>query len=174
MKQAAEAALKQIGKKDITEIKTVQKPHEHVIMVMSAVCVLLDVEPLKEMNPQTQKKEINYWKPTQKLMNGATFLQDLLGYDSESVSEKHIKGLQQFTEKEQFNKDYLLKINMVAANLAGWVLAMQNLYKVNLVVRPLKASLEEAMQKYNVVSAELKIKQAELKEVMDKVNGLKR
>jgi uncharacterized protein YoxC len=63
---------------------------------------------------------------------------------------------------------------MVAANLAGWVLAMQNLYKVNLVVRPLKASLEEAMQKYNVVSAELKIKQAELKEVMDKVNGLKR
>lgn len=51
---------------------------------------------------------------------------------------------------------------------------MQNLYKVNLVVRPLKISLEEAMQKYAVVSGELKIKQAELKEVMDKVNALKR
>jgi dynein heavy chain, axonemal len=42
MKQAAEQALKQIGKKDITEIKTVQKPHVDVVMVMSAVCVLLN------------------------------------------------------------------------------------------------------------------------------------
>jgi len=53
MKLQAEEALKQISKKDITEIKTVLKPHDAVIMVMSAVCVLLDVDPIKEMNPAT-------------------------------------------------------------------------------------------------------------------------
>ena len=42
MKLAAEEALKQISKKDITEIKTVQKPHPAVVMVMSGVCVLLE------------------------------------------------------------------------------------------------------------------------------------
>jgi len=93
MKKEAENALKQISKKDITEIKTVVKPHDAVVMVMSAVCVLLEVDPIKEMNPQTQRKETNYWKPTQKLMNGSNFLSDLLEYDSEKVSEKHIKGL---------------------------------------------------------------------------------
>jgi dynein heavy chain len=40
-------------------------------------------------------------------------------------------------------------------------------------VNPLKASLEKAMAAYQEVAGELKIKQAELKEVMDKVNNLK-
>lgn len=61
-------------------------------------------------------------------MNKAGFLESLLGYPSEDVNEKHIKGLAPFTENPNFNKEHLLKINMVAANLAGWVLAMQNLY----------------------------------------------
>ena len=37
----------------------------------------------------------------------------------------------------------------------------------------MQADLAEAMAKYQVVAGELKIKQAELKEVMDKVNALK-
>jgi dynein heavy chain, axonemal len=62
---------------------------------------------------------------------------------------------------------------MVAANLAGWVLAMQNLYQVNLIVRPKQAELAVAMAAYNEVAGVLKIKQAELKEVMDKVAKLR-
>jgi len=57
-------------------------------------------------------------------MNGAGFLESLLNYPSESVDEKHIKGLAPFTENPNFNKDYLKGINLVASNLAGWVLAM--------------------------------------------------
>lgn len=53
MKQAAEEALKQISKKDITELRTIQKPHDAVVLVMSAVCLLLNSEPLKEMDPAT-------------------------------------------------------------------------------------------------------------------------
>lgn len=93
-------------------------------MVMSAVCVLLGVEPVKKMDPQTQKRVTDYWGPTQKLMNGAGFLDSLLNYPSEDVGEKHIKMLKEFTEDETFNKDHLKGINLVASNLAGWVLAM--------------------------------------------------
>jgi len=93
-------------------------------MVMSAVCVLLGVEPVKKMDPQTQKRVTDYWGPTQKLMNGAGFLDSLLNYPSEDVNEKHIKMLKEFTEEETFNKDHLKGINLVASNLAGWVLAM--------------------------------------------------
>jgi hypothetical protein len=58
------------------------------------------------------------------MMNQADFLKNLLEYPSEEVSEKHIKGLAQFTSDELFNKERLKSINVVAANLAGWVLAM--------------------------------------------------
>lgn len=124
MKLAAEEALKQIGKKDITEIKTVANPHVDVIMVMSAVCVLLDVDPVKKMDPASGKKIVDYWKPAQSMMNQPDFLKKLLEYPSEDVTETHVKKLAPFTGEEKFSKDHLKNINMVAANLAGWCLAM--------------------------------------------------
>jgi len=48
----------------------------------------------------------------------------LLEYPSEDVDEKHIKKLAEFTGDESFNKDTLKGVSLVAANLAGWVLAM--------------------------------------------------
>lgn len=62
--RAAEEALKAINSKDITMIKSVQVPNDATKMVMSAVCILLRTEPLKKMNPETQKKETDFWKPT--------------------------------------------------------------------------------------------------------------
>jgi hypothetical protein len=57
-------------------------------------------------------------------MNQSDFLEKLLKYPSEEVNEKHIKGLSPFTSHPNFNKTHLLKINMVAANISSWVLAM--------------------------------------------------
>jgi len=48
----------------------------------------------------------------------------LVDYPTENVEERHIKKLKEFTEDERFNKDTLKSVNLVAANLAGWVLAM--------------------------------------------------
>ena len=72
--RAAEEALKAISQKDITMIKTVLNPTADTLMVMSAVLILLRIEPLKKMNPETQKKESFYWPPTQKCMNSGHFL----------------------------------------------------------------------------------------------------
>lgn len=76
--RAAEEALKNIKQNDITLIKSVNVPTADTRMVMSAVCILMRVDPIKKMNPETQKKETDYWKPTQGLMNTTGFL----GYDA--------------------------------------------------------------------------------------------
>jgi dynein heavy chain len=61
--KAAEKALEGIGPKDITMIKSVQSPTVDTLMVMTTVCILLKIAPLSKMNPETQKKEFDYWKP---------------------------------------------------------------------------------------------------------------
>ena len=58
-------------------------------------------------------------------------------------------------------------------NLAKWVFAMDKFYRVNKVVKPKKEQLAVAEQKYADVMKVLKVKQAELKEIIDKVNVLK-
>jgi dynein heavy chain len=51
--RAAEEALKNIGKNDITLIKSVSTPTADTLMVMSAVCILFHTEPIRKMNPET-------------------------------------------------------------------------------------------------------------------------
>jgi dynein heavy chain len=108
------------------------------------------------------------------MMGQSDFLDRVVGYNSETLTEKHITSLQVFLDIPTFNKEYMMKINPTAANFAAWAIAMKNLYQVNLIVKPKQAQLAEAMAKYNEVNGILKIKQAELKVIMDKVNGLRR
>jgi len=63
----------------------------------------------------------------------------LLEYKKEDLNEKHIKGLAPLLADPKFNKQHLLGINKVAANMAAWVIAMESFYKVNLIVKPKQA-----------------------------------
>lgn len=60
--EAMEAA-KKITKNDTTMMKTIQVPHKDVLTVLSGVCVLMDVDPVKKLDPATQKRVTDYWKP---------------------------------------------------------------------------------------------------------------
>lgn len=51
---------------------------------------------------------------------------------------------------------------------------MDKYYHVNLIVIPKRAALKVAQAEYDVVAGELKVKQAALKEIMDKVNKMRR
>jgi dynein heavy chain len=137
--RAAEEALKNIGQKDITMIKTVNIPTPPVRMVMSAVCLLMHVEPIKKMNPETQKRETDFWPPAQKMMASSDFLKSMVGYDKEAIDEKLIKALKPFVEQPNFTKEALMPVSSVAANIGSWVLAMFKFYHVNLIVIPKKA-----------------------------------
>jgi dynein heavy chain len=57
-------------------------------------------------------------------------------------------------------------------NLAKWVFAMDKFYKVNKIVKPKKEQLKVAEEKYESVMKVLRVKQAELKKVVDQVNAL--
>jgi dynein heavy chain, axonemal len=169
---AAAKALECITPNDITLAKKMLKPPEDQKMVLSAVCVLLGLKPEAKMNPETQKKELDFWPVAIKMMNGSTFLKDLQEYDKDNIEDDRIKKLQEYVKNPKFNLEHLKGISSIACNLASWVIAMDKFYNVNLIIKPKKASLAEANATYAEIDGKLKIKQAELKVVQDKVNGL--
>jgi len=73
------------------------------------------------------------------MLGQTDFLDRVLNYKSEELTEKTINALSVFIEMPCFNKEYMMKINPTAANFAAWAIAMKNLYKVNLVVKPKQA-----------------------------------
>lgn len=172
--KAATEAVKCITKGDIAELKNMGKPPADVKLVGMVVCMLQDVPPAYVVNPETQRKEKDYWKPSVQMMMKPDFLATLVDYDKDNrLTQKLIDTIQPYTTLENFQTEKLKKVSSVAMNLAKWVFAMEKYYAVNKVVLPKKEQLRVAEKEYSEVSAVLQEKQAKLKIEVDKVNRLR-
>ena len=168
----ATKALDAISAGDVAEMKGNRSPLPAVVLVMTTVAILFEIPPESKMDPTTQKKVQNYWPPVQKFMGQMGFLDQIKGYNKDSLNEAKINKLQPYITQEMFNPEKLQTVNKVAANFAVWVLAMDGYYRVNLIVIPKREELKVAQAKYDKISGELKIAQAKLKKVQDEVAEL--
>ena len=66
--KAAEDAVNCITKADIAVLKGLGKPPPDVKNVTMVVCMFMGKQPESKMNPETQKKEKDYWGPSVKMM----------------------------------------------------------------------------------------------------------
>ena len=171
--KAAEDAVKCITGQDIAILKKLGKPPDDVKLVTQVVCMLFGKKPEIKMNPETQKREANWWVPSLQIMNDTKFLNNLINYDKEAMTQSLIDSIQQYITLPNFTIDRLKNVSAVAMNLAKWVFAMDKFFRVNQVVIPKKAQLAVAEEKYAAVMKVLSVKQAELKVIVDKVNLLK-
>ena len=83
--KAAEDAVNCITKGDIAVLKGFSKPPAPAVLVTSVVCMFMGIPPTSKMNPETQKKEKDYWGPSLKMMQDGGFLQSLINYDKEGI-----------------------------------------------------------------------------------------
>ena len=161
-----------ITKADIAVLKGLAKPPADVKNVTSVVCMFFGIKPDVKMNPETQKKEKDYWIPSIKMMMDAQFLKKLIDYDKEGIQQELVDTIHPIITQDNFQAERLKNVSAVAMNLAKWVHAMDKFYKVNKVVKPKKEQLAVAEKKYAAVMEVLKVKQAELQKIVDKVNAL--
>lgn len=100
--KAAQDAVKCITKGDIAELKNLAKPPTDVTLVTKVVCMLFGVAPIREMNPETQKREENYWKPSVTMMMDPKFLTKLIEYEKDDLTQAQIDKIQPFITLDNF------------------------------------------------------------------------
>lgn len=87
--EAAVEALNTIKPNDINEIKALSKPPEKIRMVCRAVCIMLDIKPVRVPDPENPTKRImDYWGPSQKMLADSAFLTNLLNYDKDNIPRR--------------------------------------------------------------------------------------
>ena len=170
--KAAEDAVNCITKADIAVLKGLAKPPPDVKNVTAVVCMFFGIKPDVKMNPETQKKEKDYWGPSVKMMMDPNFLKNLVGYDKEGIQQDLVDTIHPIITQDNFQAERLKNVSAVAMNLAKWVHAMDKFYRVNKIVKPKKEQLAIAEEKYASVMKVLKVKQSELQKIVDKVNAL--
>ena len=88
--KAAIEAVDCISKGDIAVLKGLAKPPPDVKLVTSVVCMFMNIRPEMKMNPETQKREKDYWQPSIKMMMEQGFLKKLIDYDKEGITQELI------------------------------------------------------------------------------------
>ncbi|XP_018331814.1 dynein heavy chain 1, axonemal-like [Agrilus planipennis] len=171
--EAAEASLKSLNKNDITEVRAMKKPPAGVIYVMEAICIVKNVKPIKVPGSRLGEKILDYWEPGRGLLTDpGAFLNSLMNFDKDSITEEMIQKLKHYVEDPQFQPAKIIKVSKACTSLCMWVHAMYKYYFVNLVVAPKKAALAKAKEELAITERQLAIAREKMKEVMDNLDLL--
>ena len=135
---------------------------------------MLDVKPDKIADPNGgPKKVLDYWGPSKRILGDMGFLGRLKSYDKDNIPEKVMKQIRnEYKPNPDFDPEKAKKSSSAAEGLCKWVLAMEIYDRVAKVVAPKKAALAIAETSLAATMALLREKQAELKEVQDRLATL--
>ncbi|CAB3241783.1 unnamed protein product [Arctia plantaginis] len=171
--RAAEKALKELNRNDIVEVKAMKKPPQGVVLVIESLCVVFDIKPVKEAGANYGEKVLNYWKPGSLMLSDpGAFLDSLMNFDKESITEDMIKKLKRFIINPDYDPAKIIKVSKACQSLCMWVHAMYKFYHVNKAVKPKKEALEKAQQGLAAVEAMLANAKAKMQELLEGIAKL--
>jgi dynein heavy chain len=102
--EEAAAALNDLSKDDVTEIKNFAKPHVLVQGVAECVGIL-------------KKQKDTSWAGAKTMMSQGNFLQSLMTFDKDGITEGQIKQIKKYMADSQFTPTGLLKISKAGAGI---------------------------------------------------------
>jgi len=169
----AEKAVRNISKGDLTELKSMANPSAKAKNVIEAVCVCLEETPIKKKD-ENGKPYWDYWDVAKKKTMADTggFLNRLLNYDKENMSQQVIDKIQPYLKNKDFKPDLVKAVSSALVGLCKWVIAMDAYYSINLIVKPKKEMLAVAEAEYTQCMADLAEKKASLDAVNAKLEQL--
>eukprot|EP00002_Diphylleia_rotans_P007300 TRINITY_DN1682_c0_g1_i3.p1 TRINITY_DN1682_c0_g1~~TRINITY_DN1682_c0_g1_i3.p1 ORF type:complete len:1955 (-),score=398.96 TRINITY_DN1682_c0_g1_i3:368-6232(-) len=149
--EASIEALNSLNKNDITEIKSFAKPPPLVLLVMEAVCTLLQAKP--------------DWDSAKKILGDTQFLSRLIKYDKDNIPDAVLKKLKRYIDDPTFQPANVAKQSMAARSLCMWVRAMDTYSKVAKTVAPKRERLA-------IAEAQLKEAEDKLREKQEMLRGI--
>jgi dynein heavy chain len=158
---AALAALDTLNKNSLTELKSMGKPPDDVVMVACAVRVLTsdpkNIPAVKNRN----------WAEAKKMMANVTgWLKELQAFDCNNIPQPCIDALEMYVSNPAFDPKSVATKSAAASGLCQWALGMNEYHKVRCDVKPKEERLAEA-------SVRLESSKAALKKIQDRVGDLK-
>uniref|UniRef100_A0A8C8EDP7 Dynein axonemal heavy chain 3 n=1 Tax=Otus sunia TaxID=257818 RepID=A0A8C8EDP7_9STRI len=172
--EAALAALDTLNPSDISLVKSMQNPPGPVKLVMESICVMKGTKPERKPDQSGSGKMLeDYWGPSRKILGDLKFLESLKTYDKDNIPPAIMKRIRErFIDHPDFQPAVIKNVSSACEGLCKWVRAMEVYDRVAKVVAPKRERLRAAEELLDVQMQKLKTKQAELKEVVDRLQAL--
>lgn len=149
--EAAVESLNSLSKNDIIEVRSMQRPPEGVKLVIEAVCIMKQIKAKKIDGDKPGKKVDDYWEPGKQLLSEPQkFLDSLLNFDKDNISEATIQKIKPYIDSPDFQVSVISRVSKAATSMCQWVRAMEKFYWVSRSVAPKRARLQEAQDSLDV------------------------
>lgn len=166
-------AVKSLNKNDITEVRAMMRPPEGVRLVMEAVCIMKNIAPKKVAGDKPGVKVDDYWEPGKALLQDpGKFLDSLLNFDRDNISDAIISRIQPYIDSEAFTPQAIAKVSKACTSICLWVRAMFKYHHVAKGVAPKRAALKAAEDELKETEFILKEARGRLQSCKDRIAGL--
>ncbi|KAL4108550.1 hypothetical protein PRIC1_000265 [Phytophthora ramorum] len=153
--EAAAAALQDLSKADLTELKSFASPPPLVMSV--CMCVLI-------LKPTGQELDLD-WKGAKVMLSNANLITLLKEYEKDKISSKMITKIKTFFKNPDLNIENMKSISRAGAGLLVWVVAIVKYHDVAKNVEPLRLKVKTMEKEQTVKEQEL----ADLKATLDRL-----
>eukprot|EP00919_Chromeraceae_sp_WS-2016_P072391 GHVR01171232.1.p1 GENE.GHVR01171232.1~~GHVR01171232.1.p1 ORF type:complete len:2780 (-),score=639.98 GHVR01171232.1:32-7840(-) len=149
--ERAAAALENLNKSDITEIKSMAKPPVAVAQVMQCVVIL---------KPTGREKEDEGWSGAKVMLSDANFMKYLIDYRKDDITDRQVRKIQLLMDKDKEtfanNGEGMKSVSKAGYGLLQWVNAMIKYHDVSKGVEPKKKLVKDLMIKKETAERQLK------------------
>ena len=122
------SALDTLNKNDIIEMKSYPKPPEDLVLVISAVCLLLEVK--------------ENWDEGKKLMNQPeNFINMLKTFNKDTIKDSKLKKLKKYVNDPRFEPKLIEKKSQAGKSICMWAKAIDNYSEVMKIIKPKQIAL---------------------------------
>ncbi|KAK8381811.1 hypothetical protein O3P69_015079 [Scylla paramamosain] len=146
--EAAEKAIKALDKKDLVEVRVLNKPPDLVLLVMEPICILLNT-----------KLE---WAAMKTLLGDPSMMKRLVEVEKDSLSDATLRKLKKYTESPKFLPDEVGKVSKPCRPLCAWLKALEHYAQVLRNVEPKKMRLSEMERELSTIQLEQRQLQQQL------------
>nr|XP_027212731.1 uncharacterized protein LOC113805867 [Penaeus vannamei] len=133
--EATEKAVKALDKKDLVEVRVLNKPPDLVLAVMEPICILLNVKP--------------DWASMKTLLGDPNMTKKLMEVEKDTISDATLRKLKKYTENPKFIPDEVAKVSKPCRPLCAWLKALDHYSQVLRNVEPKKLKLVELERELN-------------------------
>ncbi|GAA6030036.1 hypothetical protein JCM8097_009225 [Rhodosporidiobolus ruineniae] len=127
----AQAAVKNIKKQQLTEVRSMANPPEPVKLSMEAVCILLG-------------HKVDSWKSVQAVLRGENFISSIVNFDTDRSMSRQLrdKVRNEYLARPSFNFETVNRASKACGPLCQWVMAQVNYSSILERVGPLRDEVQ--------------------------------
>ncbi|GLE04239.1 hypothetical protein PINS_up013150 [Pythium insidiosum] len=160
--EAAAAALQDLSKADLTEIKSFASPPPLVMSV--CMCVLI-------LKPTGQELDLD-WKGAKMMLSNPNLITLLKEYEKDKISSKMIAKIKTFFKNPDLNVENMKSISRAGAGLLVWVVAIVKYHEVAKNVEPLRQKVKQMEKEQAIKEQELEDLKATLERLKNELDSL--